>query len=196
MTPLGQHNIYSSFVNVLLTFINSGIVGVTLLRRGKRWRTPPAKRFIYIYWKRFSGIHIWPTCKSDFVGTSTCPRRYVITVWTFYSPIDLSSIGQQLLWTEQSGPENLDSIVWPRAAVSAEVRWLLFLKSYFSELHYYMSCQQVFWTGANLPNGPARNVLNAMPRLHDLRFRMVQRGIKAIPLQPQWCVLRDGACNL
>lgn len=29
--------------------------------------------------------------------------------------------GQQLLWTEQSGPENLDSIVWPRAATSAEV---------------------------------------------------------------------------
>ncbi|KAG6895989.1 hypothetical protein C0992_011031 [Termitomyces sp. T32_za158] len=28
--------------------------------------------------------------------------------------------GQQLLWTEQSSPENLDSIVWPRAASSAE----------------------------------------------------------------------------
>ena len=41
---------------------------------------------------------------------------------TIYSPIYLSSIGQQLLWTEQSSPENLDSIVWPRAAVAAEVR--------------------------------------------------------------------------
>ncbi|KAG6820624.1 hypothetical protein H0H93_014227 [Arthromyces matolae] len=29
--------------------------------------------------------------------------------------------GQQLLWTEQSSTENLDSILWPRAAVSAEV---------------------------------------------------------------------------
>jgi hypothetical protein len=29
--------------------------------------------------------------------------------------------GQQLLWTEQSDPSNLDSIVWPRAAASAEV---------------------------------------------------------------------------
>ncbi|KAH9960973.1 glycoside hydrolase superfamily [Lactifluus volemus] len=27
--------------------------------------------------------------------------------------------GQHLLWTEQSGPENLDSIAWPRAAASA-----------------------------------------------------------------------------
>jgi len=25
------------------------------------------------------------------------------------------------LWTEQAGPQNLDPIVWPRAAVSAEV---------------------------------------------------------------------------
>ena len=41
---------------------------------------------------------------------------------TIYLPINLSSIGQQLLWTEQSSPENLDSIVWPRAAVAAEVR--------------------------------------------------------------------------
>ena len=30
-------------------------------------------------------------------------------------------IDEQLLWTEQSGPENLDPIVWPRAASSAEV---------------------------------------------------------------------------
>jgi hexosaminidase len=29
--------------------------------------------------------------------------------------------GQQLLWTEQSGTQNLDPIVWPRAAASAEV---------------------------------------------------------------------------
>jgi hexosaminidase len=82
--------------------------------------------------------------------------------------------GQQLLWTEQSSPENLDSIVWPRAAVSAEV----------------------FWTGANLSDGTARNIQNALPRLHDLRFRMVRRGVKAIALQPQWCAIRDGACNL
>ena len=31
--------------------------------------------------------------------------------------------GEQLLWTEQSGPQNLDPIVWPRAAASAEVFW-------------------------------------------------------------------------
>ena len=33
----------------------------------------------------------------------------------------MTMIGEQALWTEQSGPENLDPIVWPRAASSAEV---------------------------------------------------------------------------
>ncbi|KAG5221206.1 glycoside hydrolase family protein [Salix suchowensis] len=32
-------------------------------------------------------------------------------------------VGQHLLWTEQSGPENLDPVVWPRAASSAELFW-------------------------------------------------------------------------
>ena len=76
--------------------------------------------------------------------------------------------GQHLLWTEQSGPENLDDTVWPRAASSAEL----------------------FWTG------PGGNVSTALPRLHDVAYRMRQRGINAIPLQPEWCALRPGACDL
>ncbi|KAF8574222.1 glycoside hydrolase family 20 protein [Ramaria rubella] len=82
--------------------------------------------------------------------------------------------GQQLLWTEQSGPQNLEPIVWPRAAASAEV----------------------FWTGATLPSGAARNVTEALPRLHDLRYRLVQRGVNAIHLQPMWCALRPDQCDL
>ncbi|KAG6805133.1 hypothetical protein H0H92_000571, partial [Tricholoma furcatifolium] len=76
--------------------------------------------------------------------------------------------GQHLLWTEQSSPSNLDSIVWPRAASSAEL----------------------FWSGAG------GNVDTALPRLHDVAFRMQQRGVEAIPLQPLWCALRAGACDL
>ncbi|KAI0250413.1 N-acetylhexosaminidase [Lactifluus subvellereus] len=75
--------------------------------------------------------------------------------------------GQQLLWTEQSGPQNLDSIVWPRAAASAEV----------------------FWTG------PGGNHSTALPRLHELGYRLRQRGVCAIPLQPEWCALRPFACD-
>ncbi len=51
--------------------------------------------------------------------------------------------GQHLLWTEQSSPSNLDPIVWPRAAASAEIFW----------------------------SGPGRNGTEALPRLHDLGFR-------------------------
>ncbi|KAF8158430.1 beta-hexosaminidase [Crassisporium funariophilum] len=76
--------------------------------------------------------------------------------------------GQQLLWTEQSSPTNLDNVVWPRAASSAEV----------------------FWSGAG------GNVGTALPRLHDLAYRMKKRGIRAIDLQPEWCALRPGKCDL
>ncbi|KAI0087447.1 N-acetylhexosaminidase [Irpex rosettiformis] len=88
--------------------------------------------------------------------------------------------GQMPLWSEQSSPENLDSIVWPRLASAAEV----------------------FWTGAALPDGTSRlgknatNGTSALARLHELRYRLVDRGIKAIALQPHWCALRPGACDL
>ncbi|KAJ7062316.1 N-acetylhexosaminidase [Mycena amicta] len=81
--------------------------------------------------------------------------------------------GQQLLWAEQSDANNLDSIAWPRAAVSAEVFW-----------------------SAKQPNGKALDGSEAQARLHDVRFRMVQRGVRAIALQPRWCAVRPGLCNL
>ena len=40
------------------------------------------------------------------------------------------------------------------------------------------------------------NVSTALPRLHEERFRMVHRGVNAIPLQPLWCALRPGLCDL
>ncbi|EIW55410.1 N-acetylhexosaminidase [Trametes versicolor FP-101664 SS1] len=88
--------------------------------------------------------------------------------------------GQMPLWSEQSSPENLDPIVWPRLAAGAEV----------------------FWTGATLPDGSSRfnaNVTSstqALARLNELRYRFVDRGVNAIALQPKWCVLRPGECDL
>ncbi|KZT13148.1 glycoside hydrolase family 20 protein [Laetiporus sulphureus 93-53] len=76
--------------------------------------------------------------------------------------------GQQNLWTEQSSPSNLDPIVWPRAASSAEVFW----------------------------SGPGGNLTSALPRLHDVSFRMQQRGVNSIPLQPYWCAIRPFECDL
>lgn len=82
--------------------------------------------------------------------------------------IRLYPSGEHLIWTEQTHSSNLDSIVWPRAASSAEVFW----------------------------SGPGGNVSAALPRLHDVAFRMTQRGIGAIALQPLWCALRPGACDI
>ncbi|KZV67215.1 glycoside hydrolase family 20 protein [Peniophora sp. CONT] len=75
--------------------------------------------------------------------------------------------GEHLLWTEQSGPSNLESIVWPRAAAGAEL----------------------FWSGGG------GNVTTALPRLHDLAYRMEGRGAGVIKLQPEWCALRPGVCS-
>ncbi|OCH86979.1 N-acetylhexosaminidase, partial [Obba rivulosa] len=88
--------------------------------------------------------------------------------------------GQMPIWSEQTDPENLDPIVWPRLASGAEV----------------------FWTGATLPDGSPRLGPNTtsgtqvLARLHELRFRLVDRGVRAIALQPKWCVLRPGDCDL
>lgn len=51
--------------------------------------------------------------------------------------------GEQILWTEQSGPQNLDPIMWPRAAASAEVFW-----------------------SAKQPSGAPLDAAEALPRLH------------------------------
>ncbi|KAI0072037.1 N-acetylhexosaminidase [Panus rudis PR-1116 ss-1] len=118
---------------------------------------------------------------NDPTGNSWCdPFKSWQKAYTFDPLANISSSqahlvlgGQQLLWTEQSSPTNLDPIVWPRAASSAEV----------------------FWTGATLPDGSPRDVGSALARIHDFRFRLVQRGVNAIALQPLWCALRPGQCD-
>ncbi|TNY19585.1 beta-hexosaminidase [Rhodotorula diobovata] len=81
--------------------------------------------------------------------------------------------GEALVWSEQASPENLDSISWPRAAAAAEV----------------------FWTGGAVAPGE-RSIGEALARLHDWRYRAVCRGVRATALQPHWCALRPGSCDL
>ncbi|KIM43091.1 glycoside hydrolase family 20 protein [Hebeloma cylindrosporum] len=81
---------------------------------------------------------------NDPTGNSWCdPFKSWQKAYTFDPLANLTAAevpfvlgGQQLLWTEQSSAQNLDSIVWPRAAVSAEVRTcdLLDLCCFFSSL--------------------------------------------------------------
>jgi len=61
--------------------------------------------------------------------------------------------------------------MWPRAAALAEL----------------------FWTGDSDAPYP-RNPITALPRMHDIRYRMVDRRVRAVPLQPEWCALRPGVC--
>ncbi|ODN91414.1 hexosaminidase [Cryptococcus wingfieldii CBS 7118] len=79
--------------------------------------------------------------------------------------------GQTSLWAEQTDETNLEPTIWPRAAALAEV----------------------FWSGPG-PDGRPRSTISALPRMHDVRYRMVSRGVRAAPLQPHWCALRPGAC--
>ncbi|EJC98421.1 beta-hexosaminidase [Fomitiporia mediterranea MF3/22] len=123
---------------------------------------------------------------ADPSGNSWCdPFKTWQKTYTFDPYANLTSSqhslilgGESLLWTEQSGPENMDTIIWPRAASAAEV----------------------FWTGDTLPGGVNRmsleGVQSALPRLHDWSFRARARGVRTISLQPLWCVLRPGVCDL
>ncbi|CAD6931866.1 unnamed protein product [Tilletia controversa] len=79
--------------------------------------------------------------------------------------------GEAALWSEQADEFALDGYLWPRAGSAAEV----------------------FWTGASYQDqgkSNLRDVKEALPRLHELRFRLVDRGYSARPLQPLWCALR------
>lgn len=81
--------------------------------------------------------------------------------------------GEVALWSEQADETVLDSRLWPRAAAAAES----------------------LWSGNKGANGVDR-ASEALTRLNDWRYRLVARGIRAEPLQPLWCVLHPGGCNI
>jgi len=111
-------------------------------------------------------------------GTSWCdPFKTWQKIYSFDPYKDVATSqrkqilgGQALLWSEQTDEQNMDSIIWPRALSTAEL----------------------YWTGTER----VRSVTEALPRMHDMRYRLVQRGIRATPLQPHWCALRPGQCDL
>lgn len=76
--------------------------------------------------------------------------------------------GQTSLWSEQTDALTLDSVAWPRAAALTEIFW----------------------------HGHGSDLGDALARLHALRYRMARRGVRAAPLQPEWCALRPGRCDM
>ncbi|WVR09131.1 hypothetical protein IAU60_006193 [Kwoniella sp. DSM 27419] len=79
--------------------------------------------------------------------------------------------GQVSLWTEQTDETNLDSMLWPRAAALADL----------------------LWSGRQTDRRPA-DIRAVLGRMQDVRYRMVDRDVRAVPLQPHWCALRPDTC--
>jgi hexosaminidase len=50
---------------------------------------------------------------------------------------------------------------------------------------------ELFWSGPAVTN-----VTEALPRFHDVAFRLAARGTRVTPVQPQWCALRPGRCGI
>lgn len=79
--------------------------------------------------------------------------------------------GELAVWSETIDSQNLDSIVWPRAAAAAEV----------------------LWSGRTDASGQNRSQLDAAPRLNLQRQRLVAKGIGASPIQMEWCTMYPNA---
>lgn len=89
--------------------------------------------------------------------------------------------GQALLWTEQADPQNLDTLLWYRIFIlnltwaSSSFSWPGWISGTFFNTHRprALAAAEVYWTGANLTiNGKTipRNSVEALPRIHDMRF--------------------------
>jgi hexosaminidase len=72
--------------------------------------------------------------------------------------------GEVALWSEQSDSAVVDMKIWPRAAAAAEA----------------------MWSGRYDSTGLQRDIGEAQPRIFDWRYRLIERGIGAEPIQPLW----------
>lgn len=85
--------------------------------------------------------------------------------------------GEACLWGEQSDGTTADNLIWPRTGAAAEVFWTGKKKTY---------------NGKQTP----LDLIEATKRLNELRYRFVARGVRATPVQPQWCLKNSGSCLL
>ncbi|ORY04213.1 N-acetylhexosaminidase [Basidiobolus meristosporus CBS 931.73] len=117
---------------------------------------------------------------SDNEGNSWCdPHKswqkaynYDITANMTAEEAKLVIGGEAPAWAEQIDTTNIDRTLWPRGAAVAEV----------------------LWSGIKLEDGTYRKTGDVFPRIHEQRARMVDRGIRAVPLQPLWCARNPRNC--
>ncbi|XP_022153436.1 beta-hexosaminidase 2 [Momordica charantia] len=98
--------------------------------------------------------------------------NYDITYGLSEEEAELVLGGEVALWSEQADPTVLDARLWPRASAMAES----------------------LWSGNRDETGKKRYA-EATDRLNEWRYRMVNRGIGAEPIQPLWCIRNPGMCN-
>ncbi|OMJ10738.1 Beta-hexosaminidase 2 [Smittium culicis] len=83
--------------------------------------------------------------------------------------------GEVNMFSQQADNSNIDRFLWPRLAAAAEV----------------------LWAGPYTPGTTTRRPFNpASARLNDFRERLLQRGIKSMPLMPLWCARNPYMCVL
>lgn len=75
------------------------------------------------------------------------------------------------LWSEQTDGSIADGIIWPRTAALGELLW-----------------------SGNLDSEGNYRVQDLTPRILNFRERLVQRGIRASPLMPRWCLAKPNEC--
>lgn len=70
------------------------------------------------------------------------------------------------MWSETIDSLTVDGIVWPRASAAGEV----------------------LWSGRLDGEGRNRSLVEAAPRLADMRERMVARGVRPAQITELWCL--------
>lgn len=99
------------------------------------------------------------------------------TIYTYDPLLNLTQSEAELVqglevhaWSEQIDENNLETMIWPRAAAAAEVGWGI--------------------------NPETACLAEAGVRLSEWRERMVHRGVRAEPIHSMWCTQRPGQCSL
>lgn len=90
--------------------------------------------------------------------------------FTFFEPKYRKQFlgAEAALWSEQTDEYTLDGRLWPRLSAMAERLWL----------------------------DPQTTWRDAEPRMLAHRERLVENGIQAEMLQPQWCQQHEGHCPI
>ena len=144
----------------------------------------PRRRYLlhsptpYFYLDCGRGTFLTNTTAQSYCEYVTWGKRYTFDPTNGTTTANVQRVlgGEAALWGEQSDGSVADGLIWPRTGAAAEV----------------------FWTGKSFEKNGKKHRLSlteAMVRLNELRYRLVSRGVRAMPLQPKWCIAHPEACK-